>query len=109
MSPSAPPAISGVQNLVLVIAAMLLLFPATARAALEIRAKSVTTESNKKEEIWVIRIDLKNTGSTPLGPLVIQYRCSGFSEFDSDGKPEGALNLSRNSKRKSRHTSNGKT
>lgn len=85
------PAIGGFRHPGLVIAAALLLFPATARAALEIEAKSVEAESDKKKEIWVIRIDLKNTGSTPLGPLVIQYRYSGFSEFDSDGKPEGAL------------------
>ena len=75
----------------MVIAAMLLVFPGAARATLDIQAKSVKTESDKKEEIWVIRIDLKNTGSTPLGPLAIQYRYSGFSEFDSKGKPEGAL------------------
>lgn len=62
-----------------------------AQAALDIQAKPVKTDSNQEEEIWVIRIDLKNTGSTPLGSLVIQYRYSGFSEFDSDGKPEGAL------------------
>jgi len=64
-----------------------LLFPTTARAALAIDAKAVKTESNMEEEIWVIRISLKNTGNTPFGPLVIQYRRSGFSEFEPDGRP----------------------
>ena len=91
MSSISSRAFSVVRHPGLVIAATLLLFPATARAALDIQAKSAKTESDKKKEIWVIRIDLKNPGSSPLGPLVIQYRYSGFSEFDSDGKPEGAL------------------
>lgn len=69
----------------------LMLLPAAAGAALEIDAKAVKTDSNKKEEIWAIRIDLKNAGRIPLGPLAIQYRYSGYSEFDSDGKPEGVL------------------
>jgi hypothetical protein len=63
----------------------------TASAALDIQAKSVKTASNQEEEIRVIRIDLKNTGSVPLGPLVIQYRYSGFSAFDSEEKPEAPL------------------
>ncbi len=62
-----------------------------ARAALEIDAKAVKTDSNNTEEIWVIRIQLQNTANNPLGPLVIQYRYSGFTEFDEDGKPEGPL------------------
>ena len=74
-----------------IVLATMLLFPATAPAALDIHAKAVKTDTNQEEEIWAIRIDLKNTGSTPLGPLVIQYRYSGFSEFDDEGKPEGAL------------------
>lgn len=64
-----------------------LLLSANARAALDIQAKAVKTESKEEEEIWVIRISLKNSGKTPLGPLVIQYRRSGFSEFEPDGSP----------------------
>jgi len=58
-----------------------------ASADVSIAAKAVKTSSSKTEEIWAIRIDLENTGSTPLGPLVIQYRRSGFSEFEEDGRP----------------------
>lgn len=76
-----------VLNLAIVCLLALFLLSTTGFADLEIEAKAFKTESNKDEEIWVIRIGFENTGKTPLGPLVIQYRSTGFDEFEADGKP----------------------
>jgi hypothetical protein len=62
-----------------------------ARAALEVKAKAIMTGSKAHEAIGVIRIDLRNTGPSPLGPLLIQYRFSGYREFEPDGEPVGAV------------------
>lgn len=71
--------------------AALFWFPAMAGAALEIKAKAVKTSSTKEEESWVIRMELANSSGAAAGPLVLQYRYSGHTEFEVDGKPIGAL------------------
>lgn len=63
----------------------------SASAALEITADTLSIPAVGEAESWAIRIEMKNTGSTPAGPLTLQYRVSGYTEFSEDGKPDGEL------------------
>lgn len=65
---------------------------ATAVAGLEITAEPGSAFSKGGKGEIPIKIELKNTGATPVGPLVIQYRIIGYNEFSEDGEPEGDLN-----------------
>ena len=75
-------------------AAMLAVFllPLTLCAELEISAKAVKSKTEGSYDFWVIRIQLVNTGKTPIGPLTIQHRQSGYSEIDLSGKRRDNLN-----------------